>query len=94
MTSGEYAVDLDHQTVCATKWDDAMAQINNDNEYTQNCTSSLRLVDFNQDSYLNFREFIVIAGLITHPDIETVKWLNLNCSDCVGMDNYNPMHES
>ena len=47
------------------------------------------IIDFNNDLAINFREYIVAAGLVANP--EATNQLALNCSTCVGVENYNPV---
>ena len=62
-----------------------------ENEYTENCTATMLLVDFNHDSYVNFKEMAFSGGLLVEPLSNW--WLSANCSTCVGMENYNPSHD-
>ena len=47
--------------------------------------------DINGDDAINFREWVPLLSYLygTHK-ITTMRWFTLNCSDCVGMDHYNP----
>ena len=55
------------------------------------CMIWIQIVDFNDDGYINFREFVSWFGLILNffsaetPD----KGITMNCSYCVGLDTYN-----
>ena len=48
--------------------------------------------DFNEDGSINFREFTGIVHSVAHsggPQYDLQKSLQLNCSECIGMENYN-----
>eukprot|EP01083_Nonionella_stella_P021709 60146_1 len=55
--------------------------------YYVNCTNAMKRMDLNENSYISFHEFI--AGL-SQPffNITKQKALQINCSQCVGVDDY------
>ena len=60
----------DHESVCENQWERAMDLAFNaidaqNNIWRENCTWSLKFVDFNSDGHLNPRELTVIAGVAT-----------------------------
>jgi len=82
---GQYGVN--HSYACSNLWDMAMALSQSSDDWTANCSESLDIVDFNNDSWINFREFAVLGTGTTTGAI----WkYGVNCSDCIGMENYNP----
>ena len=85
-------VELNHSFVCSNAWDLALTLFEGDNEYTQDCQTTLEFFDFNGDSWTNFREFTTLAGCMSGGWCE--RWVGVNCSGCLGMENYNPYHGS
>ena len=82
---------VNHTYVCEHLWPVALVfLVNDENEYTENCTSTMILSDFNHDSHMNFKELGIAGGLITEPHLTF--WLTMNCSACVDMENYNPSY--
>ena len=49
--------------------------------------------DLNDDDAINFREWVPLLSYLygTHA-ITDREWFTLNCSDCVGMEHWNPYH--
>ncbi len=56
-----------------------------------NCNQLVINADFNQDEYINFREFIMIGVQFVDPQWEQ-KSTQINCSSCVGMEHYNQIY--
>ena len=54
----------------------------------EDCLELARIVDFNEDGYINFREMTAITSLAVG-DFDLDKAIGLNCSACVGTDAYN-----
>ena len=40
--------------------------------------------------HLNFREFVFMIGITGVAEEETERWIGLNCSDCSGIDGWDP----
>jgi len=59
-------------------------------EPPRNCSTMTSLVDFNRDSWINFREFTVVTQYLYGRRGGFV--FSLNCSDCIQADNYNFVH--
>eukprot|EP01083_Nonionella_stella_P094719 265838_1 len=55
-----------------------------------NCTNLVRNAELNHDGRLNFREFVIMVLNYTGDPIEKV--MQVNCSACVGVDEYNAMY--
>ena len=75
---------IDHQYACSTIWSAAVTVFGED---PGNCTLWMEDVDYNNDGYFNFREYISVAYQFFEG--EPLKASQLNCSSCVGMENYN-----
>ena len=89
---GSNVYGVNHSYVCSNAWDQALEYNPPDSEWTRNCTRSVRFMDFNNDSYLNFREYCVLGGVMFGQSYGGIlrRYLGANCSDCIGMDHYNP----
>ena len=87
-TVGSDVYAANHSYACSSIWDFALNLVQEENDWTANCSHTLQTFDFNNDSFVNFREYTVVGGLIGGGALG--KYLNLNCSDCIGEDNYNP----
>ena len=74
-----------HSYVCSIFWEQAMNEFGTEAD----CNTSLRMVDFNKDSHLNFREFVVLADVVSSSAVRNTA-LGWNCSNCIGMEHYNP----
>eukprot|EP01083_Nonionella_stella_P249005 861460_1 len=57
------------------------------------CWQLVTDVDYNQDLYINFREFVVLSLSVHSSDWQLEKAPQANCSWCVGMDSYNVKFE-
>ena len=79
-----------HNYTCTNLWESAITWVEEENEWTNDCFHTVHYVDFNNDSWTNFREYVVAAGLLSGGNMD--RYVNLNCSDCVGMENYNPYY--
>merc|ERR1719242_891799 len=95
--------EMSHDEICATKWDMVMFALQYDPEThdpnyehsmywepPRTCEETLSVVDYNEDLYMNFREF-VSAALYLYGVLGSAVF-SMNCSSCVGMDYYNPVH--
>ena len=80
---GQYV--MDQATLCGTVYPLAVESAG----YTGggSCNQLFLTHDYNQDSHINFREFVAIAGSVF--DTNQEKWAQANCSQCIGVENYN-----
>jgi len=74
---------------CTEIWPVVVVLFGETNRY-KNCTQAMNEVDFNQDGYINFREYTALSyGYATPHSAGKDKAKQLNCSSCVGMEYYN-----
>ena len=73
-----------HGYVCQQIWSVVESTFG---ENPGNCSDKLESVDYNNDGQMNFREYVSLGYEIFESD--SLKASQLNCSTCVGMDNYN-----
>ena len=96
VTNGEEIYNYEHNTVCTVLLPRAvsiLASYSIDLNYSE-CTSWLLDTDHNNDGYTNFREFFKFVYEIFLSERGRRKPSQVNCSACVGVDNYNPRHDS
>jgi len=48
------------------------------------CSIFLCLIDWNEDGYINFREFTTLFARFSDPELAMDKSIGLNCSNCIG----------
>lgn len=78
---------LDHDTACIKAWPLAVDQLEIE-EAPGNCHEILAQVDYNNDTYINFREFVVIVAADLSGG-HASKAMQINCSQCIGVEYYN-----
>ena len=85
-----YDTIINHTVACAEKWETALDLVEAEDSEWTDCWYSMAVSDFNQDSHINFREFTLVAGILGNGS--PYKYVGANCSDCVGMEDYNPVY--
>ena len=82
---------ISHAEMCADTgmWDVVVIDALN-YDPPESCEYYANFSDFNNDSYMNFREMVPLGYISsTNSWLTTRKELQINCSDCSGMDVYN-----
>jgi len=78
---------LNHSVACLSGWSLAAAALNLNSSFAF-CMYQMQSYDYNQDSQLNFREFVPLAYVLGGGE-DGYKAPQYNCSSCIGMENYN-----
>eukprot|EP01083_Nonionella_stella_P052304 138820_1 len=86
---------VSHTVVCEDWGPIAVELFGNEFNYTKEFCYQLTIItDHNHDGYMNFREFGHFGYILIEGNTRLSKPTQINCSTCVGMENYNVFHES
>eukprot|EP01083_Nonionella_stella_P081792 225519_1 len=77
---------FNYTSMCANLWDLAVHYLEIEDDV--DCRMAAENADYNEDGYLNFREFVTV-GIQVIASQWYEKSTQVNCSACVGMDVYN-----
>ena len=79
---------MEHSYACQTMYPAVLSYLGQDSG-ENNCSQWIRTIDYDGDSFLNFRETVAFGMQLMNDDENDPKAPQVNCSQCMEMEYYN-----